>query len=374
MALTKVNIGLQADDPAADPIRTAFEKLNENVDETEARLLAGGTDIGDSTDYTKGAGMVGFQPEVSYSANTVGNELKEIRADTQDDLDVRLRFDAAQTLTALQKVQATSNLGWRERLTTARTYYVRQDGSDTNDGLTNTAGGAFLTLNRARDAVYALDLNGKAITIQLQVSLTHYAGTQWDGHLLGASIATPVTIQGDSSNVGGVIVTGTSTNAFRARSGALLFVKDLEVRATGGGIACMLATEGGHIIYDNIRFGPSEGPHKETSNGRIVFNSGVGYFITGDAVSHEHCTNLGYILNLNGTATLIGTRNFSSYFYGSALNGVGQFVAFSYLGSTAIGQRYFVWKNSTCDSGAAADPNFFPGSIAGATSEGGRYL
>src|SRR5262249_34509389 len=54
----------------------------------------------------------------------------------------------------------------RPRLTGNTTYYVRTDGNDGNDGLTNTAGGAFLTVQAAFNKLMAVDCNGYPVTIQ----------------------------------------------------------------------------------------------------------------------------------------------------------------------------------------------------------------
>ena len=53
-------------------------------------------------------------------------------------------------------------------LTADRTYYVRTDGSNSNTGLANTSGGAFLTVQKAVDAVESrLDIAGLTVTIQI---------------------------------------------------------------------------------------------------------------------------------------------------------------------------------------------------------------
>ena len=59
------------------------------------------------------------------------------------------------------------NVAQREALTANRTYYVRTDGSNSNDGLTNSSGGAFLTIQKAIDTAATLDLNGHTITVQV---------------------------------------------------------------------------------------------------------------------------------------------------------------------------------------------------------------
>ena len=44
---------------------------------------------------------------------------------------------------------------------------MRTDGSDSNTGLANTSGGAFLTLQKAWNAILTLDLNGFTVTVQI---------------------------------------------------------------------------------------------------------------------------------------------------------------------------------------------------------------
>lgn len=52
-------------------------------------------------------------------------------------------------------------------LTADRTYYVRTDGNDSNNGLTNSSEGAFLTLTKAANVLKTIYGNGYKVTIQI---------------------------------------------------------------------------------------------------------------------------------------------------------------------------------------------------------------
>lgn len=158
---------------------------------------------------------------------------------------------------ALVKISGTDlDTGWaarREVLTANRTYYVRTDGSDSNNGLANTSGGAFLTIQKAINTIVGnLDLAGFTVTIQVG-----------DGTYTGAaSFSAPwtgggaVTIQGNSSTPANVLVSVTG-NAM-ANSGVLpgtLTVKDMKLASSGG--ALLLNTGVGLINFSNIDFGSS---------------------------------------------------------------------------------------------------------------------
>lgn len=63
---------------------------------------------------------------------------------------------------------ASANPAWvnaREVLAASRTYYVRTYGSDSNDGLTNTSGGAFLTQAYAMSVIAKINFNGFTVTL-----------------------------------------------------------------------------------------------------------------------------------------------------------------------------------------------------------------
>ncbi len=87
-----------------------------------------------------------------------------------DDWRVKVSADGGLWRDAMVADRATGRVrfpsgGVREQLTANRAYFVRADGNDANDGLDNTAGRAFASIQRALDVVGALDLATFTATI-----------------------------------------------------------------------------------------------------------------------------------------------------------------------------------------------------------------
>ena len=116
----------------------------------------------------------------------------------------------------------------REMLTANRTYYVRTDGSDSNDGLANTSGGAFLTIQKA------IDIVGGAGRVDLQRDDLGadgtYTGTNAIKRFVGAGRCT---IEGDGNTT---IVNPTAASCFSLDGiKSLWTVKNLKVQTTTSG-------------------------------------------------------------------------------------------------------------------------------------------
>lgn len=259
----------------------------------------------------------------------------------------------------------------REALTADRTYYVRSDGSDSNDGLSNSSGGAFATLNKARDAILALDLNGHAATIKIGDSATLTAGLEWTVPPVGGNVI----LEGDVSTPSNTIVSTTSENAIAVRCAMSLTVQSLELRTTTSGNCLYSEGAGARIeIGTGVRFGTCAGYHCRAIGNGYVKNDSNDYAISGGASQH-YAAALGGVIELQGsTVTLSGTPAFGTSGNGFAVATVGAVVSaysMTFSGS-ATGARYDATMNGAIQTyGGGA--SFFPGDSAGATGTGGQY-
>ena len=260
-------------------------------------------------------------------------------------------------------------MGLRARLMAPRTYYVRPDGDDGNDGLTNDTGGAFATIQKAIDiALGTLDLDTFDVTIQLADG-TYMAGATAAAPRIGSGT---VTVRGNAANPENVVVIASSAACFRAMYSAAIAIKDMELRTVGNGVHALNATYNGFIQFQNLVFGMCGGFHiRSDMNGIVQGVSGTSYAITGGAVAHYNVAFAGNIRIQANTITLTGTPAFSSAFASGAINGCMGVNNNTYNG-TATGKRYDVMSNAVINTNSAG-PNYLPGDAIGTTAQGGQY-
>jgi hypothetical protein len=261
---------------------------------------------------------------------------------------------------------AQKNLGVREVLTGARTYYVRTDGSDSNTGLVNSAGGGFLTIQKAINVAAALDFNSNTVTVQIADG-TYTAGA-FVPPMVGQVATAGLTIQGNSGTPANVIISTTNADCFATATGARALIKDMELRTTTAGYCLDANGVGVELQWTNVRFGACAGDHILASGGALVTCIG-NYAITGAAGRHWN-SDRGIVEVGNRTITITGTPAFSAAFANASQGHIRAFNN-TYSGS-ATGVRYNVAMNGTIQTfGAGASA--LPGNSAGTTATGGQY-
>jgi hypothetical protein len=247
----------------------------------------------------------------------------------------------------------------RTKLTADRTLYVLTTGSDSNDGLANTAGGAFLTIQKAVDTIVnTLSLSGHTVTIQIG-----------DGTYTASVVLPPlpdygaVILQGNASTPSNVLISTTGDAILAVGAGSKWTVKDFKVTSSAGN--GLIATEFGEIHFSNIVFGACAIRHIYANTPSLIWADG-NYSIVGGAGGHMQADFSGVILVYSKTVTITGTPAFSAAFAVAATGHI-YLVGNTYSGS-ATGQRYSALMNGVIQSNVT-----LPGSIAGVTATGGQY-
>lgn len=269
--------------------------------------------------------------------------------------------DVADATTALL------NLGAREVLTADRTYYVLTTGSDTNTGLTNTAGGAFLTIQKAIDTVCSLDCSIYNVTIQVG------AGTYTQPLILKYVLGSGTyTIQGDTTTPSNVTISTTSASCFSISGHPTPWsIKGFKMQTTTSG-QCLYATNNATLLVTgNVEFGACAGYHIFCST--AVVNITSNYRITGGANCHINCVNSGVITFGGGTTvTGVGTLAFGQFCFVNRGAGVIHFGG-TFSGGTYTGTRYLGASVAYIDTNGGG-ANYFPGNAAGSVSSGAQYV
>lgn len=304
-------------------------------------------------------------------AEAVGELIQALTADTSPDwsADYVGSYDASAD-TGKKLLLSTFT---REKLSAARTYYVRTDGSDSNTGLADSSGGAFLTIQKAIDTVYGLDLGTYSVTIQVRDG-TYTGAVACNGAFLGSGT---VTIQGNTTTPTNVVVSVTNARCVAATGGATIYLKALSLTNTGASYYCIEAV-GPSVIYidTGVDFGSSGNAQCRASDGGYISNliSGTGrdYTISGGALYHMDASGSGSVIrNQSATITVSGTPAFSGAFARAIALGNINAAANTYSGS-ATGARYTATLNGVINVGGGG-ASYFPGGAAGSTATGGQY-
>jgi len=257
----------------------------------------------------------------------------------------------------------------RQVLSAAQTYYVRTNGNDSNNGLTDDAAGAFLTIQKAVDVASALDNNGFDVTIQVA------DGTYNEGITLRSSVGNGyIIIQGNVTTPANVLVTGAvaaGLGAFYALACTTKYrVKDLKI---SNGYYAVMSEQGSYIEVGNIDFGACAFGFLFTRDqGRISVISNCK--ITGNCTYVVQSNFMGMIRCPNTiTITIPNAVAFSYFAYG--VGGMFNFApAFAGAGATtSTGQRYSLSNNAVFYTNGTNPLTYLPGNANGVTASGGVY-
>lgn len=277
-------------------------------------------------------------------------------------------IDAADTvLVALGKLQAqvstkANAASVREKLTAARTYYVRTDGSDSNSGLANTSGGAFLTIQKAVDVCAALDFNGFSATVQVG------DGTWAAPATVSSTVNGVLTIAGNATTPDNVLWSLSSGSCLTASGpGVRVVVKDMKLQT--GGVSGVVSSGRASVTVTNCTFGACGYAHVTgLSGGAIVISTSCR--IVGNAPSFANLDNANIDMTLCAF-TLTGTPAFSTAFITAQALSYARCVLPTFSGA-ATGARYSLSTNSVINVNSAGE-TFLPGNAAGTKATGGEY-
>jgi hypothetical protein len=255
----------------------------------------------------------------------------------------------------------------REVLSADRTYYVRTDGSDSNNGLADSSGGAFLTIQKAVDVTCGLDLSIYNVTIQVR-SGTFTGTAAFSGPWAGKG---SVTIKGDSSTPSNCVIS--TSGVCLSNTGVLPAILTIDgFKLTSSANSCLANNGLGTINFQNIEFGSASIRHISISGGRVVATGN--YSISGGAQIHCYVENLGYAQLNSRTVTFSASVAFSSAFttVTRASGLLANSMTFTLGAFSVTGTRYSVSNNGwVITSGGGA--SYFPGDAAGSTATGGQY-
>ena len=259
-------------------------------------------------------------------------------------------------------------LGVRDVLTAARNYYVRTDGNDSNTGLVNNSGGAFLTIQAAVNAAAAIDTNIYNVTINIADGT--YTGSTTLKPIIGAGA---VTIRGNTTTPSNVLISTTSADCFYGENAfGVYLLRGVKMQTTTSG-HCINVSGQTYVLPYEVEFGQvaTNRYHVIASRGAVVYFQ-TAYTISGGAYSHMYASTYALIQNNSLTITLSGTFSFDyfaradrlAFLLSSGITFTGTY--------TVTGVRYLGQLGAFIDTGGGG-ASYFPGNSAGSVATNAYY-
>lgn len=317
-------------------------------------FLPGGAALGSTTNgYTALRGHTGFDFNIGN-----GNWRQLHSSGLMDIIAGELRIQSPGTNAKSVVVREAV----REKLTATRTYYVRTDGNDANTGLADTAGGAFLTKQRAWNVIVGLDQAGFEVTVQVR------DGTRTVGLNCSSAPTGPVTFQGNNASPSNCVISTTGDCVSVGYAGPRVTFKWFRLVSSGG--SAVLATGGANVLLTANQFGACGGSHIRAVGASVVVSGN--YDIVGGAGNHLQALLGGSIELSSNTVTLFSTPSFGTAFANADTAGVISAFGMTFSG-TATGTRYQATLNGAINTYSGGSATYFPGSVSGVTASGGQY-
>ena len=271
----------------------------------------------------------------------------------------------------------------REVLTADRTYYVRTNGNDSNDGLSNTAEGAFLTIQKAIDVAASLDTSIYNVTISFFQSFTLTSSLIVKG-LLGAGWLVI-----DGNTTGEIISSATTTTgliyAESVKNVRFKRLKTIHTIPASNNTGLHYYALGSCVLdLENVNFGSLQtvnvlSAHIFANFGAFIRVSGSNTISGGQSGTnavgkHILCRQNGVVQYNDGASITLSNSPIFLDFAGVESTGVLVFPLTPVTGSIGTGtRRYSVITNGAILTYGGTSTTL-PGTVAGTTATGGQYV
>jgi hypothetical protein len=262
----------------------------------------------------------------------------------------------------IQKNQAPA----RGRLTADLTLYVRPDGSDANDGRSNTSGGAYLTIQRAIDVIAStVDIAGFNVTIQIADGT--YTNAITLKNVVGFSAAGNLVIQGNNATpANSLISVSASAPCFNADGLSTTWdIKDLKMENSGAANSFGIqALSGSKVRFGNVNFGACAAGHMNAFGPGSVITALSNYAVSGGGARHFQAFYGAQVVSPFLTVTISNTPNYTVAWADVEVLGSCQVHSMTFSGTGATGARYKITNGAVLFTNGNTT-TYLPGNAAG---------